>query len=223
MLDNPNITLEKMIEVMAFGKDIIVILFVIVIAVLLYIYRYEISLFIKYGFSDSKDTGGITGLIQFMRGGASRRVSELEGRDISDKVDNLLNNFKNPVVDDEESNLLKSVDNLILSKSSKHIPPIFRSLKTIKTSNEIIYHFQNDGGRMHSFKINSIDEINISSEPKNNLELNESGYFKFEFENINVGNEVNFNLLYYDEANKFHEEKYKYSLLKNKLSIVEME
>lgn len=221
MLDNPNITLEKMIEVMAFGKDIIVILFVIVVALLLYIYRYEISLFIKYGFSDSTDTGGITGLIQFMKGGASKRVTELESRDISDKVDDLLQKFNNPLLD-EDINILTKVDKQSPSKIIEHNSPKFRSLKTIKTSNEITYHFVNDGGAIRNYRIKQIDSINISIEPKNDIEPNESGYFKFELAN-NVGSEITFDFSYYDETNKFHEEKYLFSLLENKLSIIEIE
>ncbi len=221
MLDNPNMTLEKMIEVMAFGKDIIVILFVIVIVLLLYIYRYEISLFIKYGFSDSKNTGGITGLIQFMRGGVSRRVSELEERDISNKVDDLLQKFNTPLLD-EDITILTKVDKQSPVKNIEHIPPKFRSLKIIKTANEIVYHFVNDGGAVRNYRIKQMDGINISIEPKNNIEPNESGYFKFELAN-NIGNEITFDFSYYDETKKFYEKKYLFSLLENKLSIVEIE
>lgn len=83
-------------------------------------------------------------------------------------------------------------------------------------------YFVNDGGAIHNFKINTIDGIHLSIEPKDNLQRKESGYLKFEL-GSNVGNLLYFDLSYYDEINKFHKEKYFYSILENKFSVVEIE
>ena len=93
MLDNPNLTFDKMIEVMEFGTDIVGLFLVIAIVLLIYIYRYEIKLFIKYGFSDSKKDRDIAGLSKVLKDGLGESISELKEKDFQNKVDNLLVKF----------------------------------------------------------------------------------------------------------------------------------
>ena len=214
MLDNPNLSSDKMIEVMARGMDIVGILMIMLVALLLYIYRYEIGLFLKHWISNSKKDISPLGISTILK----TNISELEKKDLSNKVDNLLHEFANPVLDDHDKELLKNIDDEILANNSEHHPPIFRTLKTIKNSNEIIYYFVNDGGKIRDFKINSIHAIKISVEPQNIIESKASGYFKFEIEETFVENEIHFELTYYDDEDKFQVKKYVYSLLENKLS-----
>lgn len=219
MLDDPFITLDKIGEAITFGSNLIWIFVLIIALFLLYMYRYEIRIFIKHGFSDSKNMRSPFGMLKFLK----TNMSELERKDLNDKVENLLNKFENPELDSDDIELIENVDNLIPPKNTKHTPPIFRSLKTIKTSSEITYYFVNDGGAIRNFNINPISGIYISVEPEHKLESNGSGYFKFEFANDIVGNEINFGFSYNDETDKFHEEKYQFSLFENIISIVEVE
>jgi len=219
MLDNPNLSLEKMGEVIALGKDIIGISIIIIVLFLIYMYRYQIRILIKHGFSDSKNMRSPSAILQLMK----TNMSELEKKDLNSKVDNLLHKFENPELDDDDIELLENVDNLMSPKDTEYNPPIFRSLKTIKSKTEITFHFVNDGGAIHNYQIIPIDGFTISIEPQNNLESNGSGYLKFEFANNNIENEISFDFSYYDEANNFHEEKCQFSILENQLSIVETE
>jgi len=216
MLDNPNLSTEKMLEVMAHGTDIIGILLILVLALLIYLYRYEIGLFLKYGFSKKKNDLSLKGISNLLK----TDISDLEKMDFNDKIDNMLHSFENPVLDDEDMVLIKSVDNLMHSNNDEIYHPIFRSLKTLKTSNEITYYFVNDGGAIHDIRTNHVDGIKISIEPKNSIEKNESGYFKFELLTNSDGDEIHFDLSYKDNTDKLHENKYRFSTIENKLSTV---
>ncbi len=132
-------------------------------------------------------------------------ISELEER-AQNKIDNLLYKFANPVLDDDNE-ILKNIDDEILVNNIENYVPMFRILKSIKNSNEIICYFVNDGETVHNFKINSIHGIKISVEPQNKIESKESGYFKFEIEETFVENEIHFELTYYDDADKFQVKK----------------
>ena len=214
MLDNPNLTAEKMMEVMARGMDIVAISMIILIALLIYIYRYEIGLFLKLSFSNNKKNISPFGISGIMK----TNISDLEKNDLNNKVDNLLQKFNNPVLDENDSELLENVDNLIDTSIIDHQTPIFRSLKIVKNSDEIIYHFVNDGGPIHNFKINSSDVSTIYIEPQNELESKGSGHFKFDFTTDIEVNEINFEFSYYDKTNKYHEKIYIFSLLDNRLT-----
>ena len=214
MLDDPYLTLNKMGDAIALGTNLIWIFISIIVLFLLYIYRYQIKVIIKHGFSESKNMRSPSGLMKIMK----TDISELEKKDLDSKVENLLHKFENPVLDDEVDELIENVDNLILPENPEHVPPLFRSLKIIKSASEITYHFVNDGGAIRSLKINPISGIIISVEPEDKLESKVSGYFKFEFANDIVGNEINFDFSYYDETETFHEKKYTFSLIENKLS-----
>ena len=209
MLDNPYLTLDKIGDAIAFGSNLIWIFLMIIALFLIYLYRYQIKVFIKHGLSDSKNMRSPFGLLKLMK----TNMSELERKDLNDKVENLLHKFENPVPDDDEIDLIKNVDDLILPQKSEHTPPIFRSLKIIKNASELTYHFVNDGGTIRNLKINPIGGIIISVEPQDKLVSKGSGYFKFEFANDIVGNEINFDISYNDEADESHEGKYQLSLL----------
>ncbi len=89
MLDNPNLSSDKMIEVMSFGESIIGYSLIVVIAVLIYLYRYEIKLFFKHGFSNDNSNSGFLRIFSMFK----NDISELEREEISSKVDSLIEKF----------------------------------------------------------------------------------------------------------------------------------
>ena len=213
MLDDPSLTSDKMIEVMSRGMDIVAILMIVLIVLLLYIYRYEIKLLLKYSFSKTKKNISPFGIQRSMK----TDISEIKRNELNKKVDELLEKFNNPILDENDIELLKNMDAQTDKSIDDHAPPIFRSVEITKNSDGIIYHFINDGGPIHNYEILA-DEISISIEPKNELEQKGKGYFKFELPGSSNVNEINFELSYYDGKNKFCKNNYTYSILENKLT-----
>jgi len=212
MLDNPNLILEKTFEIVAYGSDVIGISILLIGIFLIYIYRYEVGLFLKNIFSNDKNDISPFGIGGIM----NTNIEDLKKKDFDNKVDNLLDKFKNQSLDEEDSQI---IDN-IMTQSSKEmiIHPIFRSLKTIKASNEITYHFVNDGGAIQKIEVNPIGDFTVLIEPSNNIGQKESGYLKFELANNNFGDKLYFDMSYDDNSDKRYQQKYFYSLLENKLS-----
>ncbi|MBU0474603.1 MAG: hypothetical protein KKF62_10605 [Bacteroidetes bacterium] len=216
MLDNPNLTQEVIFDLMSDGKDIIGISLIVVVIIIIYINRYQVALFLKYGFSNNKNDispfGGLFGLLK-------TDISELAKKDLENKVDNLLQEYNNIELDNNTQ-----LDGILGSDISQinQLPPIFRSLKVKRTSNEIVYYFVNDGGAIRDIKIKSKNGVNITIEPQNYLEEKGSGYFQFVFDN-NREKEFHFILSYYNSLNKYCEVKYYYSLNENQLMMYKNE
>ena len=212
MLDNPNLNIDKTIELISDGKDFIGISLIIIVIIFLYIYRYQIALFLKYGFSKNKNSilpfGGLFGIMK-------TDISDLEQKDLEDKVDSLLQKYEN--VELEDDNHLDENLETDISKENP-IPPIFRSLKVKRTLNEIIYYFINDGGEINNITIKPTNDFKITIEPQNYLKERGSGYFKFVFDD-NRENEFYFILSYYNILNKYCEVKYYYSYHENHLNM----
>ncbi len=214
MLDDPSLTQKVIYDLISDGKDFIGISILLVMDIVLYINRYQVILFLKYGFSKNKNGilpfGGLFGMMK-------TDISELEQQDLENKVDNLLQKYENIEIDNN-TQLDEIFGNDFPEKNP--LPPIFRLLKVKKTLNEIVYYFVNDGGEIHDITIKPINGSNITIEPQNNLKEKESGYFKFIFDNIHE-NELHFILSYYDSLNKYCEVKYYYSLQENHLILFE--
>ena len=213
MLDNQNLSIEKTFEMIAHAKDIFAIALIVIIGTLLYLYRYQIKLFLKYGLSPNKKDSTYSGLLGILK----TDFDEFEKKDLEDKIDNLLNKFNSSTLN--ERNEIQLFDDINNSTSENiNSPPIFRPLKTIRKQNEILYYFVNDGGIVRDFKINSIHDIKISVDTKNKIESKGSGYFQFELKETFMENEIHFELIYYDDKDKFQVKRYIYSILENKLS-----
>ena len=108
LLNNPNLTLDKMLEVMEFGTSIVGIALLVAIVILIYIYRYEIGIFLKYGFSKNKKDRDIVGLSKVLKNGIGETTTELKEKQFHDKVDDLLGKFNKlplDIADDEESEI----------------------------------------------------------------------------------------------------------------------
>ncbi len=212
MLNNPNLSLEKMLEVMASGISIVKYLLILLVILLIYLYRYEIKLLLKYGVSDESIGGKFLKII----GVKKTNFSNLEKRDLSDKVDAMLDKFNKSTVDFEIDEQL-SEDEALLESANDLGTPNFRSLKAIRNSNTIMYHFVNDGGAIHNFCINNSEGVAVSFNYENRIEANATGYIKFELlDNFNE-NKFNFTLVCYDEVNNLHQINYEYSLSDNNL------
>ncbi len=212
MLDNPNLSLEKMLEVMASGISIVKYLLILTVILLIYLYRYEIKLLLKYGVSDESIGGKFLKTIGIKK----TDFSKLEKRDLSDKVDAMLDKFNKSTVDFEINEQL-SEDEVLLESDNDLGIPNFRSLKAIRNSNTIIYHFVNDGGAIHNFYITNSKGVSVSFNYKNRIGANASGFIKFKFPETFNKNKFNFTLVYYDEVNNLHQINYEYSLSNNKL------
>ena len=216
MLDNPNLTQEVIFDLISDGKNIIGISLLIVVIIIIYINRYQVALFLKYGFSNNKNDmtpfGGLFGLLK-------TDFSELAKKDLENKVDNLLQEYN--YIELDNNTQLDGILGSDISKSNK-MPQIFRSLKVKRTSNEIVYYFVNDGGAIRDIKIKPTNGFNITIESQNYLDEKGSGYFKFAFDNIHE-KEFHFFLSYYDSLNKYCEVNYYYSLNKNKLMMYKNE
>lgn len=216
MLDNPNLTREKMFDALLYGTEIVGFLMLIVVAIILYIYRYEISLFIKFAFSDQKKNGYSKNFMKLIK----TNFGELEKKEFDNKVEDLLNSFNNPEIE-EDSEIVFSDEINIDTPKIENANPNFRSLKTIKNSNKIIYHFVNDGFAINGFSTDPLSDFTMSLEPREIINSNESGYFQFNFDG-NIDNKFLFNLSYYDEYKEFHTFKYLYSTVENSITIIEL-
>jgi hypothetical protein len=181
---------------------------------LLYIYRYEIRLFIKYGFSDTKKEKDIAGIAKVLKNGLSTSIDELKEKELNTKVEGLLDKFN-------ELPLELGIDSQEEDKVSvfQYTPPIFRRLKTIKSENEIAYHFVNDGGGIYNFNIYPKKNSHLMIEPQNDIRLKGSGFIKFLFSE-KLENEFYFDISYFDAANEFHKERYCYSISKDEIVIL---
>lgn len=209
MLDNSNLSFEKMIEVVALAKDVIGVSLLILVLLLLYIYRYEIGLFIKYGFSNKEKDLSSLWLLKLIK----TDFSELGKKDLDTRIDNLLNRVSN-------SELNKENNSIINANTNSSSIPSFRPIEIVSEANEIIYHFINDGVPIHSISAVPLGNFEITFEPQNNLESNGSGFFHFMFDE-NTKNDFIFNLSYYNKAEEFHKIKFLYSLIENELSIID--
>ncbi len=211
MLDNPNLSLEKMLDVIALGLDFIGYSLLLVVVLLIYLYRYEIRIIFKNGFSGDSIGGRFLKLL----GITKTDFSKLEKEELNNRVEELLSKRNKTTVDIDDDILIFEDDSL--SSKSNLAPPQFRLLRAIKNANTITCYFVNEGGAIHDFSVNNNDEIKILFNFENRIEPEDSGYIKFLFPKEFKGNSFNFILIYYDEDNILHQINYSYSILENKL------
>ena len=212
MLDNPNLSLDKMLDVMAFGLDFIGYSLLLVVVLLIYLYRYEIRIIFKYGFSDDSIGGRFLKLV----GIAKTDFSKLEKEELNNRVEELLSEINETTVDiDDDIQIFE--DDTIPSSKSNLAPPKFRLLRAIRKLDVIMYHFVNEGGAIHDFSVKNNDEIKIFFNLENRIELEATGYIRILLPKEFKENSFNFTLIYYDEVNTLHQINYSYSILENKL------
>ena len=212
MLDNPNLSLDKMLDVMAFGLDFIGYSLLLVIFFLIYLYRYEIRILFKYGFSDDSIGGRFLNII----GIAKTDFSKLEKKELNNRVEEILAKINETTIDiDDDIQIFE--DGPIPSSKSNLAPPKFRLLRAIRKLDVIMFHFVNEGGTIHDFSVKNNDEIKISFNFENRIEQEASGYIKILLPKEFKENSFNFTLIYYDEANTLHQINYSYSILENNL------
>ncbi len=212
MLDNPNLSLDKMLDVMAFGLDFIGYSLLLVVVLLIYLYRYEIRILFKYGLSDDSIGGRLFKLV----GIAKTDFSKLEKKELNNRVEELLTKINETTIDiDDDTKIFE--DDTIPNSKSDLTPPKFRLLRAIRKLDVIIFHFVNEGGAIHDFSVKNNDEIKISFNFENRIELEDSGYIKILLPKEFKENSFNFTLIYYDEANTLHQINYSYSILENNL------
>ncbi len=211
MLDNPNLSLEKMLDVIALGLDFIGYSLLLVVVLLIYLYRYEIRIILKNGFSGDSIGG------RFLKplGITKNDFSKLEKEELNNRVEELLSKRNKTSVDIDDDILIFEDDSL--SSKSNLAPPQFRLLRAIRKLDVIMYHFVNEGGAIHDFSVKNNDEIKIFFNFENRIEPEASGYIKILLPKEFKGNGFNFTLIYYDEDNFLHQINYSYSILENKL------
>ena len=132
-----------------------------------------------------------------------------EEKELEDKVSNYLEKHRTILSDEDKAALERYAA----------VPPKLHLLKVVKTDEQFLLYFYNEGGEVFNLEIKSNDIPSIEIEPHEKLSNKESGYIKVHNDIANY-NAIKFKLNYLDQRKEKATKKYKYYVSDERLEEV---